>query len=361
MKIIARVCSIAIGITFIMSGFSKAVDPWGTAIKFDEYFGVYGVDFLSPISHILAIWLCGAELMMGCMMLFRVRLRLISIFALASMSIFTVITILSVTFMPIEDCGCFGEALYLTPMQTLAKNLVILPMVFVVWYRYRPDRIFSFSAREGVMTLLFCVMAMGFSLYNYLNLPMIDYLPYKVGVDLLGESGADVESKEYSVTLIYRNIESGKLREFDLDDSEWHDESQWEWVETRSCADDVSLDKSSVADFALISFDGSDLLSHFDYTPEVLNLVCITDLDKLRDPCRKKLSEYINQHNQSDEITLIVTPKRLATPTIELQGAPSVEAANIDGLLLKSIMRAKSGVVEIHNGVIVSKRSCFGL
>ena len=110
-KIAARVCRIVLACTFVLSGFTKAIDPWGTALKVDEYLTIYGLEALLPASMLFSIWLCGAELMMGCMLLFKVRIRLISIFAFVSMTFFTILTFLSATMIPVEDCGCFGDAL----------------------------------------------------------------------------------------------------------------------------------------------------------------------------------------------------------------------------------------------------------
>ncbi len=125
---------------------------------------------------VFSIWLCGAELMMGCMLLFKVRIRLISIFAVLSMLFFTLLTLLSATLIPVEDCGCFGEALKLTPWETFVKNVVLLPMAFVVWWRYRPDKIFAFKPLEIVLTCTFFFLAMYLGYYCYIHLPL-DGLP----------------------------------------------------------------------------------------------------------------------------------------------------------------------------------------
>ena len=180
----ANFCRIFAGVVFAFSGFVKAVDPWGTALKVNEYLSIYGFEELQPASMIFSIWLCGAEFMMGLMLIFRVRTRLISIFALISMTFFTVLTFLSATWIPVEDCGCFGEALRLTPWETFFKNLALLPMVIVVWYRYRPQRILEFKKIEIALTALFCSIAMGLGVYCVLNLPLIDFLPYKVGANI---------------------------------------------------------------------------------------------------------------------------------------------------------------------------------
>ncbi len=359
LKIITHIFCIIIGLTFIASGFSKAVDPWGTAIKFEEYFSVYGFDFLQPLSRILAVWLCGAELMMGCMILFRVRLRLISIFALISMSIFTLVTILSVSLLPIEDCGCFGEALYLTPWQTLIKNLILLPMIITIWWRYRPDKIFVYKPREVVLATLFCVVTMGFSAYNFLHLPLIDFLPYKVGVDMLSEIDANHVDVEYSVVLVYRNIASGELKEFSVEDTEWQNEDLWEWVETRTEQPKRPF-TGSVSDFVLTSTAGEDVTRETLATPGELNIVAVTDLEKVRPRCQKRLENYITEANEDGDHTIIITSQTLASPSHSIAGS-EVECYNIDATTLKSFMRAKVGVVELHDGVITKKRSCIDL
>ena len=183
-KIATNICRVILAVTFIFSGFTKVIDPWGTALKVNEYLSIYGMEWLQPASMTFSIWLCGAELMMGCMLLFKVRIRLISIFAVVSMLFFTVLTLLSATVLPVEDCGCFGDALKLTPWETFVKNLVLLPMAVVVWWRYRPDKIFAFKPLEIVLTCLFFSLSMYLGYYCYIHLPLIDFLPYKVGVNI---------------------------------------------------------------------------------------------------------------------------------------------------------------------------------
>lgn len=114
-SLITGVCRLVLAVVFIVSGFTKVIDPWGTSIKINEYLTIYGFDYLIPASMVFSIWLCGAEMMMGCMLLCKVRIRLVSIFALVSMLFFTILTFLSATFIPVEDCGCFGEAIKLSP------------------------------------------------------------------------------------------------------------------------------------------------------------------------------------------------------------------------------------------------------
>ena len=255
-KIIANICRLILACTFILSGFTKVVDPWGTALKVNEYLTIYGMEFLQPASMAFSIWLCGAELMMGCMLLFKVRIRLISIFALASMLFFTVLTLLSATVIPVEDCGCFGDAIRLTPWETFLKNLVLLPMAVVVWWRYRPDKVFAFKPVEIVLTCLFFFLSMALGTYCYRHLPLVDFLPYKVGVNIWQEMHAsEAEAGEVETVLVYRNLETGRLREFSLEDTEWQDTTRWEWVDTRTESDSSPV-RPIIGEFALHDAEG---------------------------------------------------------------------------------------------------------
>ena len=138
------------------------------------------MEYLQWGSMAFSIWLCGAELMMGCMLLFKVRIRLISIFALASMLFFTLLTLLSATVIPVEDCGCFGEALKLSPWETFVKRRAAADgLRGVVALPSRPDiRLQTGGDRAHVH--LFC-LSMYLGYYCYVHLPLIDFLPYKVG------------------------------------------------------------------------------------------------------------------------------------------------------------------------------------
>lgn len=160
-SLITGVCRLVLAVVFIVSGFTKVIDPWGTSIKINEYLTIYGFDYLIPASMVFSIWLCGAEMMMGCMLLCKVRIRLVSIFALASMLFFTILTFLSATFIPVEDCGCFGEAIKLSPWETFFKNLALLPMAAVVWAYYRNDKILAFRRSEVALTIFFFLRRWG--------------------------------------------------------------------------------------------------------------------------------------------------------------------------------------------------------
>ena len=356
-KIVAHACRIVLAATFILSGFTKVIDPWGTALKVDEYLTIYGLETLMSASMLFSIWLCGAELMMGCMLLFKVRIRLISIFALISMFFFTVLTFLSATVLPVEDCGCFGEALKLSPWQTFFKNLILLPLAVVVWWRYRPDRIFAFKPLEIVLTVLFFLFSMGLGYYCYIHLPLIDFLPYKVCVNIREamQEPAETFGKTETV-LIYRDRETGRERSFSLDETEWQDTLRWEWVDTRMLTDAPTI-RPLVSEFALRD-NGSDATDDVLAVRGRLYMLCVTSFDRLPERCIRRMAALVARAAEEGAQVVCLTPYPLDGETWYDFGTGEVHCYNIDASTMRTMLRARNGVVVLDDGTITAKMNC---
>jgi len=359
LKNAATVCRIILGLTFIFSGFVKTVDPWGTAIKISEYLNAFGFENLKSYLFGFSIWLCGAELMMGCMLLFKVRTPLISIFAVLAMIIFTSITFVSAVWLPVEDCGCFGDAIKLSNWETLAKNLVLLPMSIIVWLDARKGRIFPILRHEYLLTLLFFALAGGLGIYCFRHLPLIDFLPYKVGTSLReAVSGSFDIGNEVETVLIYRDRQTGEEREFSLDDTEWQNSDRWEWVDTRTEIIDDDTSSASLAEFSLHDPEG-------DATDEILGyegrtyMICVNDFERIKPRCLQRLEALTARAEEEGACVICLTPVPLREVTYRPFGdSGEVRCYNIDATTLITMLRAKTGVVELTDGVISDKRNC---
>ena len=78
LKILAELCRLLIGVVFIFSGFVKAVDPMGGAIKIGEYLASFGLDMLQPFTVLLSFNLSAIEFTLGVCMLLGVYRRYVS-------------------------------------------------------------------------------------------------------------------------------------------------------------------------------------------------------------------------------------------------------------------------------------------
>lgn len=359
-SLITGVCRLVLAVVFIVSGFTKVIDPWGTSIKINEYLTIYGFDYLIPASMVFSIWLCGAEMMMGCMLLCKVRIRLVSIFALVSMLFFTILTFLSATFIPVEDCGCFGEAIKLSPWETFFKNLALLPMAAVVWAYYRNDKILAFRRSEVALTVFFFLLTMGMGFYCYCHLPLIDFLPYKIGVNIREEmhaSSAAGPEGELQTVLVYRNRMTGEEREFALDDTEWQDDTVWEWVDTKILGEVPEMNPM-IEEFALRN-GAEDVTDRVLATPGRLYLICVTRFDCIGRRCEDRLERLVERALQEGAHVVCITPEPLQGNAIHSFGKSTpVPCYNIDGSTLKTMLRAHTGIVVLDDGVIADKRNC---
>ena len=357
-RLFTHFCRVLAALPFVFSGAVKSIDPWGTALSVNNYLVSYGLEAFKPIAMIFSIWLCGAELMMGCMLLFKVRIRMCSTFATASMIIFTIITFLGATFIPVEDCGCFGDVVKLTPWQSFIKNLILLPLILVVWWRYRPDRMFAFSRLEFAMAVFFCVFSMGVGTYCYMHLPPVDLLPYKEGTNIAqAMDEARNRQQDSEVVLIYRNRRTGKLREFSIDDKEWQNDKKWEWVETR-VDNEAPTVQTLVSEFSLSDVEGN-VTEEILTRPGRVYMICVTNFSKLRKRCAARLRSVVERAEAEGALVVCLTPQPLRYVTrYSFDGSDEVRCYNIDATVMKTMLRAENGLVVLNDGVIEDKYNC---
>ena len=186
-KIAVNLCRLVLAVTFIFSGFVKAVDPLGTQYKIHDYLAAWGMAKYVPDLMTLSasVVLSALEFFLGICLLFAIRRRLVSKIVLAIMTIMTPLTLWLAIADPVTDCGCFGDALVLTNWQTFWKNLILLGTAIVV-FKWPLDmaRLISESNQWIVMNysaLFILLIIAGRSLYT---LPQFDFRPYHVGTDL---------------------------------------------------------------------------------------------------------------------------------------------------------------------------------
>jgi hypothetical protein len=244
-------------------------------------------------------------------------------------------------------------------MQTFLKNLVLLPMILIVWWRYRPDRMFAFSRLEFALACLFFVFSMGVGTYCYLHLPPVDLLPYREGTNI-AEAMAEARDRklESEVVLVYRNRRTGKLREFSLDDNAWHNEKRWEWVDTRVSENVADRVEPMILEFYVADEQG-------EVTDSLLNIkgnlymICVTDRDKVSPKCEQRLAKGVEQAAAEQAAVICLTPQPITRPTYHsFAGSETVRCYNIDSKTMKTMLRANTGIVVLTDGIVSRKANC---
>ena len=186
MKIALWIARLVVGITFVFSGFVKLIDPLGSAYKFEEYFaeGVLDLPFLIPYALIFSIVLILFELLLGVAIIIGFKPVWTSASLVILTGVFLFLTWYSAYYDKVTDCGCFGDAITLTPWETFYKNIVLIVLVLFLWWkRYDILPILQLTYERWVM-LASTFAALYITYYVLVHLPIIDFRPYAIGENL---------------------------------------------------------------------------------------------------------------------------------------------------------------------------------
>lgn len=209
LKVLVNFCRVLLGLTFMFSGIVKAIDPVGSQIKFSDYLYAFSMGgmILDSTLLILACILAGLEILLGVYMLLGAFRRGSSFLVMLMMVVFTPFTLYLAITNPVEDCGCFGDALVLTNWQTFGKNLFLLVLALFVFIERKLIVPFVSERRQWIITLVITLVAIRFMTGNVKHLPVIDFRPYKVGTDLCYEVLENKDPAMADFTLMNENMD----------------------------------------------------------------------------------------------------------------------------------------------------------
>ncbi|SHJ22350.1 BT_3928 family protein [Pseudozobellia thermophila] len=187
MKYLVGLSRILVGVLFIVSGFIKLNDPVGFSFKLEEYFsqGVLNLPIFEPHALAISIFVVVFEVLLGVMLLVGFRAR-VTVWSLLLMIIgFTFLTFYSAYFNKVTDCGCFGDAIKLTPWESFTKDVILLVLIIVLFVGQKHIKPLFYGNGNRIIvvaTILLC----GFYCNHVLNhLPVIDFRPYKIGANII--------------------------------------------------------------------------------------------------------------------------------------------------------------------------------
>ncbi len=186
MKLLVQIARIIVGALFIFSGFVKLVDPIGSQYKFEEYFseGVLNLEFLIPYALPFAIFLIIAEIVLGVALLVGWRSKL-TVNSLKIMILFFLfLTWYSAYYNKVTDCGCFGDAIKLTPWETFTKDVILTILIFFIGAKIRFIKPVLPKANPGLIVIVSLLISSFITYYVLNHLPIIDFRAYAIGKNI---------------------------------------------------------------------------------------------------------------------------------------------------------------------------------
>lgn len=185
-KILVHLSRIFVGAMFIFSGFVKLVDPIGSQYKFEEYFGegVLNLEFLIPYALPFSILLIIAEIMLGVTLLLGYKSKKTIWSLLVLTTIFLFLTWYSAYYNKVTDCGCFGDAVKLTPWETFYKNIILIGLIILLLVRVK-DINEILPKKVTIAITLISLLSFSYITYYVLNhLPIIDFRAYAISKNI---------------------------------------------------------------------------------------------------------------------------------------------------------------------------------
>tara|TARA_B100000686_G_scaffold78069_1_gene84058 strand:- start:1709 stop:2854 length:1146 start_codon:yes stop_codon:yes gene_type:complete len=361
MRFIYSILRYLVGSIFIFSGLIKINDPVGTQIKLEEYFGVFSTDFTSlfellvPFALLISIVLCTLEIIIGIALLMNYKMRIVLKLLLSLIVFFTFLTFYSAYFNKVTDCGCFGDAIKLTPWESFYKDIILLVFSISIYFLNKnlknqvglfyikifDDKVF----RNGIIIVstIICLI-ISFSAINFL--PFIDFRAYKVGnyiPDLMNPS----EELKYS----YIMEKGGREYEFEsypLDESFTFKKINLLNPEAQPKITDYSL-WNETGDYTNESFLGNKLF------------IIIHDVNKMGLK-GKKLQDFISQlkilgSNINFWVEPIIITSSDSKSYNDFREKYHIEIKNVygDATVLKTIIRSNPGFFLLRNGTVTGK------
>ena len=345
-----------VGLTFILSGLVKAIDPLGTQYKIQDYLAAIPPSLSLPdmLTLLMSVSLSMVEFTLGAFMLTAISRRLTARLTLLFMVVMTAVTVWIYIADPVKDCGCFGDALTLTNLETLLKNIVLLALAALV--AWRPTHIGRLMSRSNQMLLgqMLMVTPVALSFWCLYDLPLIDFRPYHIGADI--KAGMEIpegaEQPVFDTTFIMEK--DGERREFTLDN---YPDSTWTFVDSKT----VTVKEGYVPpihDFSITAADGEDITDMVLGREGYTFLLISPDLDKADDQNFGDIDQIYEfcQDNSIPFYCLTASTEKSQQHWQNITGA-EYPFCMTDATTLKTMIRSNPGLMLLEKGVVRGKWS----
>jgi len=259
MRILLNISRIIVGVLFIFSGLIKANDPLGLSYKMQEFFEVWGWNFLDNYTLAFSVAMIAFEIIAGVAVLVGWQMKLFSWLLLLLIIFFTFLTGYALFSGKIRECGCFGDCIPLTADQSFMKDLILLVLIgFIFWKRnqVQPALNTMFSLVALFFTTIFSV---AFQWFVLVHLPVKDCLPYKIGNNIPQKMQAPPGSIPDSTVISFVYEKAGKQVEFTADNFPAdYDEATYKFVKRYDKVVRKGNASPAIKDFSLQTYFGND-------------------------------------------------------------------------------------------------------
>ncbi|WP_324720613.1 BT_3928 family protein [Salinimicrobium sp. HB62] len=354
MRILVGIARWVVGLLFIFSGFVKLNDPIGFSFKLEEYFSpsVLDLEFLAPFALIIAILLVVFELVLGIMLLIGYLPKFTTWALLLMIIFFTFLTFYSAYYNKVTDCGCFGDAIPLTPWQSFYKDVILLVLILILFFKREYITPYFAKASHRWIVFLSFMLCFVFAYYVLMHLPVFDFRAYKEGTHIEQAMTVPPGAPEAVYDYNWKFRVNGEEKIYTTSGAYPTVEGEFIEVDTELVQKGY---EPPIHDFS-IEKDGENHLSEVLAEDKLLMIIAYS-LGRSESDGMKKLKDVINRarSNGYRVIGLSASGEELKEQMNEKYGL-DLEWYFSDETALKTIIRSNPGFVRLQEGTILQKR-----
>ncbi len=353
MKILTPISRIFVGILFIISGFIKLNDPLGFSYKLQEYFSaeVLNLPFLEPYALAISVFVVVFEVVLGVFLLIGYKPKFTLWSLLLMIVFFTFLTFYSAYFDKVKDCGCFGDALKLTPWESFTKDVVLLALILIIFFgRKYITQIFSPIVTNSIAALSL-ILSLAFGYHVLMHLPSIDFRAYKIGDNLLQNMSTPPDAPKAVQEFTWTFDVDGEQQTIVSDGSYPNIEGTYVGVETRIVEEgfqpsilDFSIESEN-EDFTEYYLNAERLLMLVSYNLETAEKEGLLKLKAISDEALKKGYTVIGLSASGEDV------KNRIKQEYDLE----FEFFICDEKALKTVVRSNPGALQLEKGTVQQK------
>lgn len=357
MKIAVGITRIFVGILFIISGFIKLNDPLGFSYKLQEYFSadVLNLEFLIPFALILAIIIVIFELVLGIMLIIGYLPRFTLWSLLIMIIFFTFLTFYSAYYNKVTDCGCFGDAMPMTPWQSFTKDVVLLVLIIFLFVNRKLIHPILAPASHRWIIFLSFMLCFTYAYYVLMHLPVFDFRPYKIGNNISEKMQLPANARKSEYEYRWKFKQDGE-EVIIINQGEYPQvEGEYIGVETKLVREG---DKPAIEFFA-IEKGTEDVTEEILTADKVLLIVAynLRNTEKEGYAAVKKLSDEALKKGY--KVVGLTASGEEATNELTSRYNLNFEFYRADETLLKTIVRSNPGFLTLEEGTITQKVHWF--
>ncbi len=350
MKILRTIFRILVGLVFVYSGFVKGIDPLGTVYRMEDYFNVFNLPAFIPFSLYLTVFLCVIEFSLGVSLLFNLWIRKTVWVLVPMMMFFTILTFFDAVYNLVPDCGCFGDALKITNLQTFLKNVVLMGLVLPIFAWRKKYRSLLSSRGDFSVLMVVAIAFVAMSVHCYRHLPLIDFMAWKVGNRV-----NKTETLPVTFYVTYKNKKTGEEKEYVSPNYPWND-SIWlaDWIFTSQRV--VDPNKNQGIALRVEDQHGADFTSSVLDNPDYQFILVAYDLNKAdREGFRQILPLFKKAMLDGYSFICLTNSLPGEIKKFRMDNGTAFDYYNSDDVVLKTMVRSNPGLILMKDGIVLAK------